>query len=327
MKCFGLSVFVLLLLLSAGNIKAQNVAFDIVTTFEKKFGVFHGHRRNHAKGICFTGFFKGINPYLPLSKASMIFDGNAYPIIGRFSHSGGNLHVSDTQHNGYGMAFQILLPDGQKHNITMNNLPFFPVPTPEAFLELQQITIPNPHTGKIDKDKITAFKILYPELERFNLAKSKAKSAGYNHVKYNSVNTFMITDAQGLSVPVRWEFVPQDQQNGLTETQLQHLGSNYLAQNLKNRIKKGNIVWDMEILIPSTHYPINNAAIPWESNHRFNIAKLEVTAVGEEQNDSCSNINFDPLVLSGQIKPSDDPILFVRSPTYAISFGKRLSEN
>jgi catalase len=36
-------------------------------------------------------------------------------------------------------------------------------------------------------------------------------------------------------------------------------------------------------------------------------------------------VNFDPLVMSDGVQPTNDPVLLFRSPAYAISFGKRLS--
>lgn len=38
----------------------------------------------------------------------------------------------------------------------------------------------------------------------------------------------------------------------------------------------------------------------------------------------CEAINFDPLVMADGIAPTNDPILLFRSPTYAVSFSKRL---
>ena len=38
----------------------------------------------------------------------------------------------------------------------------------------------------------------------------------------------------------------------------------------------------------------------------------------------CKNINYDPLVMSDGIAPTDDPVLLFRSPSYAVSFVKRL---
>jgi len=38
----------------------------------------------------------------------------------------------------------------------------------------------------------------------------------------------------------------------------------------------------------------------------------------------CKNINYAPLVISDGIGSADDPVLLFRSPSYAISFVKRL---
>src|SRR6516165_2422239 len=52
-------------------------------------GVALGHRRNHAKGICFTGVFEANGAGAALSKAQ-VFTRGQYPILGRF-----NLGTSD----------------------------------------------------------------------------------------------------------------------------------------------------------------------------------------------------------------------------------------
>src|ERR1700733_14952657 len=43
-----------------------------------------GHRRNHAKGICFTGVFEANGAGSTLSKA-MVFASGRYPVLGRFN--------------------------------------------------------------------------------------------------------------------------------------------------------------------------------------------------------------------------------------------------
>src|SRR5271168_5535320 len=43
-----------------------------------------GHRRNHAKGICFTGTFEANGAGSALSKAAVFVEGR-YPVVGRFS--------------------------------------------------------------------------------------------------------------------------------------------------------------------------------------------------------------------------------------------------
>ena len=42
-----------------------------------------GHRRNHAKGICFTGVFEANGAGSELSKAAVFVRGQ-YPVLGRF---------------------------------------------------------------------------------------------------------------------------------------------------------------------------------------------------------------------------------------------------
>jgi catalase len=39
---------------------------------------------------------------------------------------------------------------------------------------------------------------------------------------------------------------------------------------------------------------------------------------------ACEPINYDPLVMSDGIAPTSDPILLFRSPSYALSFVKRI---
>ena len=41
--------------------------------------------------------------------------------------------------------------------------------------------------------------------------------------------------------------------------------------------------------------------------------------------EACTPINFDPNVMSAGFSAGNDPILRMRSPVYAVSFGQRLS--
>ena len=53
-----------------------------------------GHRRNHAKGICFTGIFEANGAGSALSHAQ-VFDRGQYPAVGRF-----NLGTPDPERTG-----------------------------------------------------------------------------------------------------------------------------------------------------------------------------------------------------------------------------------
>jgi catalase len=54
---------------------------------------------------------------------------------------------------------------------------------------------------------------------------------------------------------------------------------------------------------------------------------LTLTSATPQKGADCEKINFDPLVMSDGVAPTDDPILMFRSPAYATSFVRRLTGN
>src|SRR6478752_5842559 len=70
---------------TAGWFSPQRLTPDrLVTAFAPPTGVALGHRRNHAKGICFTGVFEANGAGSGLSHAQVFAKGQ-YPVIGRFN--------------------------------------------------------------------------------------------------------------------------------------------------------------------------------------------------------------------------------------------------
>src|SRR5258707_14862185 len=72
-----------------------------------------GHRRNHAKGICFTGTFESNGAGSELSKAT-VFAGGQYPVVGRFNLGTPNPDAPDATVRVRGLGIQITTPDGQE---------------------------------------------------------------------------------------------------------------------------------------------------------------------------------------------------------------------
>src|ERR1700693_569354 len=94
-----------------------------------------GHRRNHAKGICFTGVFESNGNGSALSRAQ-VFARGQYPALGRFNLATVNPDAADATVRVRGMGLQISTPDGQEWRTAMINAPVFTVSTPRAFYEL-----------------------------------------------------------------------------------------------------------------------------------------------------------------------------------------------
>src|ERR1700761_1238794 len=72
-----------------------------------------GHRRNHAKGICFTGTFEANGRGSSLSKAPLLVQGQ-YPAVGRFNLATADANAADPMVRVRGIGLQITAPDGQQ---------------------------------------------------------------------------------------------------------------------------------------------------------------------------------------------------------------------
>src|SRR6266550_4346324 len=115
--------------------------------FERVAGIHSGFRRNHAKGVCVSGFFESNGQGMRLSKA-VVFRPGRVSVIGRFSFGGGNPYVEDAPDMVRGLGLLFWLPDGEEWRTAMINLPVFPVNTPQAFFDNLLAGEPDPQTHR-----------------------------------------------------------------------------------------------------------------------------------------------------------------------------------
>src|SRR5689334_16702677 len=96
-----------------------------VDGFETVFGIHSGFRRNHAKGMCVSGFFDSNGQGTRLSK-SVVFPTGRVPAVGRFSLGGGDPYVGDTPDTIRGLGLLFQLSDSEQWRTAMINRPVFP---------------------------------------------------------------------------------------------------------------------------------------------------------------------------------------------------------
>ena len=177
-----------------------------VDGFQKVFGIQSGFRRNHAKGVCVSGFFDSNGQGTHFSNAA-VFQTSRVPVIGRFSFGGGNPYVSDTPDAIRGLGLQFSLPEGEEWRTAMVNLPVFPFNTPQAFYDNLIASAPDRNTHKADPEKMAAFVASHPEfLQAIKIIKSHQVSSGFDNSTFNSLNAFRFIDAAGKSTAVRWTY-------------------------------------------------------------------------------------------------------------------------
>jgi len=309
---------------AAGN---EITAPQMIDAFEGTFGVHAGQRRNHIKGTCAAGEFVGTTEAAALSR-SALFSGKAVPVVARFSLGGGSPDVPDAAPAPRGMALEYHLPGGALQHMTMINVPIFAASSPASFRDAIIAAKPDPKTGQPDPEKLKAYAASHPDAMALNeLASHHSPTANYYQTTYFSIHTFKFIDAKGTEHLVKWRFVPRDGTKELTAAEMKSAPHDFLEKNLIERTHKGPAIWDMVVYVGEPGDPVENPTLAWpETRKHFKAGTLTITQATQQQKGmACEPINFDPLIMADGMGPTNDPILLFRSPSYAVSFGKRLS--
>src|SRR5262249_2738036 len=96
----------------------------LTDAFEQADGVHAGFHRNHARGVCVSGFFESNGKGVRLSKAG-VFEAGHVPVIGRFSVGGGDPYRSDPPHARRGPALQFSMSHREAWRTSLMHLPAF----------------------------------------------------------------------------------------------------------------------------------------------------------------------------------------------------------
>lgn len=300
----------------------------MIDAFELANGPHPGFRRNHAKGMCFSGYFDSNGKGVALSKAAVFVAGRV-PVLGRFALAGGQPYQADAPRTVRSMAVLFKLPTGEEWRSGMNNIPVFAVNTPRAFYEQLLAAAPDPATGKPDPAKMRDFLAANPASARaIKLIQSAPVSSGFENSAFNSLNAFRFIDADGNVTPVRWSMEPVQPFEPIGATQPARIDPNYLFDALIESVHRGPLQWRLIIWIGRPSDPTNDATIPWPADRQqVDVGTLTVDHVESEDTSPVRDINFDPLVLPNGIASSDDPLLSARSAAYSQSFTRREGEN
>lgn len=281
-----------------------------------------GHRRNHAKGICFTGTFEANGAGSELSRARVFTQGQ-YPVVGRFSLGVADPNAADATVRVRAMAIRVSTPDGQEWRSAMIDVPFFPVSTPPIFHDLL-IT-----SSSKDPNAMPGFAAAHPQIGAFGAwAKTAPWTGSYAEQRYNGIHAFIFVDNSGAEHPLRWSFVPTAEPVFVSPEDLGKRGPNFLEPELRERVGKGPIRWSMVVTLADPGDPTNDPSKPWPADRRtVTVGTLTVQQVQADADGPCRDINFDPTVLPDGIKVSDDPFPPARSSVYARSYDRRTAES
>jgi catalase len=293
----------------------------IVDALAPPAGPAFGHRRNHAKGICFIGVFNSNGAGTALS-AAQVFTRGMYPALGRFNLGTADPNAPDATVRVRGMGLQVRTPDGREWRTAMINAPVFPVSTPRAFYELLLASkSTNPNAMK-------SFAASHPEIKAFSTwATDGSWTGSYAEERFNSIDSFVFTNGSGAQHTVRWSFLPAEQLVPISADDLAKRGPNVLEQEIAGRVRRGPVRWSMGVVVADPSDLTADPSKAWAQERRtVEVGTLVVQQVEAERDGPCREINFDPTVLPTGMQTSDDPFPAARSASYMKSYDLRTAE-
>ena len=285
-------------------------------------GPIAGFRRNHAKGICFTGSFEANGAGTALSRAPMFAIGT-YPVTGRFNLAGPNPKMADATARVRGLSLRIQSPGGQEWRTAMINTPFFPVATPQDLYAFQLAS-----AKKDDPSAMKQFAASHPSLGAFGAwARSAPLTASYAEDRFNSLNSFVFTNAQDKNQTVRWSFIPTAPLLAVPPDELKKRDPDFLSKEIAERVAGSSQKWTLVLMVANPGDPTADPTKAWpEDRRKVKAGELVVTKTEPEADGPCRDINFDPTVLPIGMRTSDDPFPAARSAAYAVSYDRRTAE-
>lgn len=280
-----------------------------------------GHRRNHAKGVCFTGTFEANGAGTALSTAQAFASGQ-YPAVGRFNLGTADADAADATVRVRGMGLQIATPDGQEWRTAMINAPAFPASTPERFYELLLALRAK------DPAAVPAFVRAHPEFVTFGAwAGGGTWTGSYAEERYNSLNSFVFTDGSGTDHTVRWSLLPAAQPVSVPPDELAKRDPNFLKQEIAERVGREPVRFALAVTVANPGDTTADPSKPWGDDRRtVEVGTLVVQQLESDRDGTCREINFDPTVLPTGIRTSDDPFPAARSAAYMKSYDLRTAE-
>lgn len=298
---------------------------DTINALNGVFGRHAKQRSSHAKGFCVAGQFAASKDAASLS-ANPLFSDTATPVTARFSIGGGNPKASDKSRSVRGLGVRFHIKNGEELDLVMITAPVFFAATPKQFVEFLEARTADPATGEKDPERIKAFNAANPNvMPHLNHVSQTPPPASYATTAYHSTHAFAFDSGDGRSIHARWIVEPLGGFVGLTEAQEESFPDSFLEKELRERLTGSPAQWDILLQIAEDGDSVTDPTAVWPDGRRkVNVGRLTINRIIEKgAADDCTGFVYDPNNLPTGIEATEDPILEIRSPAYAVSFGRR----
>jgi catalase len=297
--------------------KVLGLSEELLKEFAAIFGSHPGFRPVHAKGILLKGTFTGSAEGKALTRAPHV-QRNSVPVVMRFSDTTGipNIPDNDPNANPRGGVVRFFLEERVHTDIIAHSVNAFPAKNPQEFLELlKALASGNP----------TEFLATHPAAMHF--VQPIPVPASFARDEYFGITAMKFTNKEGASKFGRFRLVPVAGVENLDEATAKTKTADFLFDELKERIAKGAVQFDVVVQVANDGDVVNDSTNIWPEDRKLaKLGRLELTAIAPDDAHEQKHIIFDPLPRVDGIEPSDDPLLAFRAELYLMS-GRRRRES
>lgn len=296
---------------------------DLLEQFDTLFGLHPGFRPAHAKGVLLTGSFTPSSEAASLTRAPHI-KRDSTPVTVRFSNSTGlpTLPDSDPNANPRGLAIRFHLAEHVHTDIISHSTDGFPTRTGQEFLDFLR-AVAGSDTSKPSPSPVEIFLGTHPAALAF-VQTPKPSPSSFATEAYFGVTAFRFTNQDGVTRHGRYRISPQAGVEHLDEATAKGKDTNYLFDELTQRIARGPIRLDIQVQIAEESDIVDDATIHWPSDRRLiHLGTIVLAAKASDDERQQQRIIFDPIPRVDGIEPSDDPLLELRAAVYLLSGRRR----
>ncbi len=293
---------------------------DLVDALHTAFGDHHS-RAVHAKGIILSGEFTP-DPAAAMLTRALHLQKTRSQVTVRFSDFTGIPTIPDNNPaaNPRGFAIKFTLPDGSASDIVGHSFDGFPTSNSDQFRELL-LAIGASGPGAAEPTALSKFLEVHPVAKTF--LTTQKLPASYATVDYFGVNAFKFSNAAGAAHFVRYQFLPVGGEQLLSKTQFAKADADYLQTEIKERIAKRPVRFQLLAQIAEPSDKVEDPSIAWPATRRkvpLGVIELDRLAPNTPEQDKA--LSFSPTRIPDGIETAD-PMLDFRARAYPISLKAR----
>ena len=303
--------------------KVTQLANDLIAQLDTMFGQHPGFRPAHAKGVLLAGRFTPSREARALTRAPHIAR-ESTPVTVRFSNSTGLPLLPDNEPNANprGLAIRFHLGERVHTDIIGHSTDGFPTRTGQEFLAFLRAAAAS-GGGAPSPSPIEKFLGTHPAALAF-VQKPKPSPSSFAKEAYFGVTAHRFINRDGVAHYGRYRITASAGIEHLDEAAAKSRNVNYLFEELAERIKRGPVLFQIQVQVAEQGDVVDDATIHWpETRQLIPFGAVALTEVVPEGEALQRSIIFDPIARVDGIEPSADPLLELRAAVYLLSGRRR----